>query len=130
MTGSIHYLLEKSVYFEKSFQKLVKTYKSQKEKINFIQDISNYLEALIIDPYPPQARAEPLPSGFKLSQDWRFYKLVIVIAKGASGQIRIMYLVSEEDKIIKLLWIYNHKQFAKRPPDKDIKQVIQEIFEE
>ncbi|BAQ63772.1 hypothetical protein [Geminocystis sp. NIES-3709] len=130
MNGSTLYLLEQTVYFEKSFQKLVKTYKSQDEKIRFSQNISNYLDALIINPYPPQARTEPLPSGLKLSQEWRFYKLVIVIAKGASGQIRIMYLLNEKDKIIKPLWIYSHQQFTKRPPDKEIKQVIQEVFEE
>lgn len=85
MTGSNLYLLKPSLYFEKSLQKLVKTYKSQDEKIKFIQNVSNYLDTLIINPYPPKARAESLPSGLKLSQNWRFYKLVMVITKGASG---------------------------------------------
>ncbi len=30
-----------------------------------------------------------------------------MFAKGASGQIRIIYLVNEQDRIIKPLWIYN-----------------------
>lgn len=128
MTGSTPYSLEKSANFERSFKKLVKSYKSQIQKNNFINEISKYLEELIFNPYPPQARSEPLPTGLKLAEEWRFYKLVIVIAKGASGQIRIMYLVNEEEKIIKPLWIYNHQQFTKRPPDKDIKDVIKELF--
>ncbi|WP_426562643.1 hypothetical protein [Dapis sp. BLCC M172] len=32
--------------------------------------------------------------------------------------------------MIKPLWIYNHQQFKKRPPAQDIKDFIQEIFEE
>lgn len=46
--------------------------------------------------------------------------------KGASGQIRIMYLVNKKDLIIKPIWIYNHEQFSNRPPDKDIKNVLNE----
>lgn len=129
MTGLTPYLIEKSNYFQSSLKKLIKTYKSQSQKLKFIQDISVCLEELIINPYPPKARKEPLPSNLKIPTEWVFYKLVIVIAKGASGQIRIMYLVNEQDRIIKPLWIYNHQQFAKRPSDKNIKEVITEAFE-
>ena len=69
-----------------------------------------------------------MPNGVKLPQEWGLYKLRIMFAKGSSGQIRIIYLVNEEDRIIKPLWIYNHKQFAKRPPDQDIKNVIKQLF--
>lgn len=41
-----------------------------------------------------------------------------------------MYLVNETERIIKPLWIYSHQQFTKRPPDKDIRQVIQEALTE
>ncbi|NET25619.1 hypothetical protein [Okeania sp. SIO1I7] len=130
MTGSTPFLIEKSTNFERSLKKLVKTYKSQSQQQEFIQIISQYLDELIIHPYPPQARVEPLPSGLKLPDEWQFYKLVLTIAKGASGQIRLMYLVDEKQRVIKPLWIYNHQQFEKRPPAQDIKDVIQEIFEE
>ncbi len=130
MTGSTPFLIEKSTNFERSFKKLVKTYKSKSQQQEFIQVISKHLEKLIINPYPPKAKFEPLPSGLKLPDEWQFYKLVLTIAKGASGQIRLMYLVDEKQRVIKPLWIYNHQQFEKRPPDGDIKDVIQEIFEE
>ncbi|MGB3509958.1 MAG: hypothetical protein WBA93_12095 [Microcoleaceae cyanobacterium] len=130
MTGSTPFLIEKFTNFERSLKKLVKTYKSKSQQQEFIQVISKHLEELIINPYPPQARAEPLPSSLKLPDEWQFYKLVVTIAKGASGQIRLMYLVDEKERVIKPLWIYNHQQFEKRPPDRDIKDVIQEIFEE
>jgi hypothetical protein len=50
------------------------------------------------------------------------------VGRGASGQVRLMYLVNQNDCVIKLVWIYNHEQFAKRPADKDLKSVIQEIL--
>ena len=131
MTGSTPYLNEKSSNFERSFKKLVKSYKSRKEQENFVNLISHLLEdELSYNPYPIQARNEPLPNGLKLPFDWRFYKLVIVVAKGASGQVRLMYLVNENERIIKPLWIYNHQQFTKRPPDQDLKNIINEIFTE
>jgi hypothetical protein len=41
-----------------------------------------------------------------------------------------MYLVNEDLEVIKPLWIYNHDQFKKRPSDKDIDDVILEIFDD
>lgn len=40
-----------------------------------------------------------------------------------------MYLVNTIDCVIKLVWIYSHEQFAKRPTDTDIKSVIKDILE-
>jgi hypothetical protein len=41
-----------------------------------------------------------------------------------------MYLVNATDFVIRLVWIYNHEQFAKRPPDKELKNIIQEIWDD
>lgn len=128
MTGSNLFLIEESDNFKSSFKKLVKSYKSKSQQQQFIEFISSCLEELILNPHPPQSRTEPLPSGIKLPVNWRFYKLVVIVAKGASGQIRLIYLVNETSRIIKPLWIYNHQQFAKRPPDKDIAKALKEIF--
>jgi mRNA-degrading endonuclease YafQ of YafQ-DinJ toxin-antitoxin module len=130
VTGSILFLLEKTDNFERSFKKLVKSYKSKLQQQEFVGIVSNYLEQLIVDPYPAQARDEPLSGGIKIPDFWTFHKLAFTTSKGASGQIRLMYLVNESEKIVKILWIYNHEQFRKRPPDKDIKDVLQEAFEE
>jgi hypothetical protein len=59
-----------------------------------------------------------------LPEGWTFHKLEIWVTKGASGQVRLMYLVNEEAQVIKLLWVYNHEQFAKRPEDRDLSDVI------
>ena len=128
MSGSCPFLIEKTEQFEKSLKKLVKSYKSKSQKVEFVNFISNSLEELTNNPYLNKSNSEPLPNGLKLPEKWVLYKLRIMFAQGASGQIRIIYLVNERDRIIKPLWIYNHKQFAKRPPDQDIKNVIKQLF--
>jgi mRNA-degrading endonuclease YafQ of YafQ-DinJ toxin-antitoxin module len=130
VTGSILFLLEKTDNFERSFKKLIKSYKSKLQQQEFVGIVSNYLEQLIVDPYPAQARDEPLAGGIKIPDLWTFHKLAFTTSKGASGQIRLMYLVNESERIVKIFWIYNHEQFRKRPPDKDIKDVLKEAFEE
>ncbi|MGM0457084.1 MAG: hypothetical protein ACQERW_13075, partial [Cyanobacteriota bacterium] len=62
-------------------------------------------------------------------EDWTFHKLEIRVAKGASGQIRLMYLVNETTSTIKLVWIYSHEQFSKRPADGDIQGAIAKILQ-
>ena len=130
MTGSTLFLLEKTDNFERSFRKLVKSYKSKLQQQEFVEVVSNYLEQLIIDPYPSQSRDEPLSGGMKIPELWTFHKLAFTTNKGASGKVRLIYLVNESERVIKPLWIYNHEQFKKRPPDKDIKDVLKEAFEE
>jgi mRNA-degrading endonuclease YafQ of YafQ-DinJ toxin-antitoxin module len=130
VTGSTLFLLETTDNFQRSFKKLVKSYKSKIQQQEFIEVVSSYLEQLIVDPYPPQSRDEPLSGGMKVPELWTFHKLAFTTSKGASGQIRLIYLVNENQKIIKPLWIYNHEQFKKRPPDRDIKDVLKEAFNE
>lgn len=40
-----------------------------------------------------------------------------------------MYLVNRSQNVIWLLWIYTHSEFEKRPPEKGLKQLIQELIE-
>ena len=125
MTGSPHYSIEKTESFERSFKKIAKSYR--KEAIELL--ISGF-EDLTIDPFSTKSRSEPLPSKTQLPESWTFHKLEIRVGKGASGQVRLMYLVNEEAKVIRPLWIYNHEQFAKRPDDSDLRTVISEALEE
>jgi mRNA-degrading endonuclease RelE of RelBE toxin-antitoxin system len=117
VTGLPRFSIEKADSFARSFKKLAKTQGKQ------------FLE-LIINPYPLKAREEPLPGRMQLPEGWKFHKLEIWAGKGASGQIRLMYLVNDSESVIKLLWIYSHEQFAKRPADKDLITVIQQALEE
>jgi len=40
-----------------------------------------------------------------------------------------MYLVNHTQYVIKLVWLYTHSEFPKRPPDKSLKQLLQELME-
>ncbi len=128
MTGSLPYSLKSLDNFESSFKKLGKSYKSKTQREGFITVIEQAIENLTTNPYPTDSRSEPL-IGIAFPSSFRFCKLVIVVAKGASGQIRLMYLVNEESKEIFLLWIYSHEMFAKRPPDKDLRNLIKTVLE-
>lgn len=123
MTGLTPFSIEDSENFKRSFKKLAKIHGK-----SFITLISSVLEDLLENPYPNNSRNEPLPGKVKLPQEWTFHKLAFKFAKGASGQIRLMYLVNEEVKIIKPIWIYSHEQFAKRPGDKELRSIIKQIF--
>lgn len=87
------------------------------------------MEDLIDDQYPNNSRHEPLPSKIQLLEAWTFHKLELRVSKDASGQIRLMYLVNTTTCTIKLVWIYSHEQFTKRPADADLKIVIKEIID-
>lgn len=123
MTGSPPFSIEESDNFRRSFRKLVKVHKG-----GFVELIAKALEDLIDDQYPNNSRQEPLPGKVELPEGWTFHKLELRVAKGASGQIRLMYLVNTTTCTIRLVWIYSHEQFAKRPTDADLKNVIREIL--
>lgn len=124
MTGSTPFSIEESENFKRSFKKLAKVHGS-----SFVKLVVEVLEDLIDDQYPRNSRNESLPGKVRLTEEWTFHKLEFKFAKGASGQIRLMYLVNETECVIKLVWIYSHEQFSKRPTNRDLKSVIKEILD-
>jgi mRNA-degrading endonuclease RelE of RelBE toxin-antitoxin system len=124
VTGLTPFSIEESDNFKRSFKKLAKVHKN-----SFVELIAKTLEGLIDDQYPNNSRLEPLPGKIQLPEGWTFHKLEIWVSKGASGQIRLMYLVNATTYTIKLVWIYSHEQFAKRPADADLKSAIREILD-
>ncbi len=131
MIGSTHFSLKSSANFERSFRKLAKVYGKNSlpylRNQNFTTYFGEILENLLENPYPEEASLEPLP-GVELPKGWTFYKLRLKIGKGASGQIRLMYLVNPVEQVIFPVWIYSHEQFAKRPSNEDLRQVFQDIW--
>lgn len=124
MTGLTPFSIEKSDNFQRSFKKLAKFHGS-----SFVELMVEIIENLTEEQYPYNSRQEPLPSKMQLTEGWTFHKLELRFAKGASGQIRLMYLVNVTTCTIRLVWIYSHEQFAKRPGEKDLKSVIEEILD-
>ena len=123
MAGSTPFLIEASDNFKRSFKKLAKVHGDK-----FVELVTEIIEALTEDQYPINSRNEPSPGKIQLAEGWAFYKLEFKVSRGASGQIRLMYLVNATAGVIRLVWIYSHEQFAKRPADKDLKSVIKEIL--
>jgi mRNA-degrading endonuclease YafQ of YafQ-DinJ toxin-antitoxin module len=124
VTGSTPFSIETSENFNRSFKKLAKVHGT-----GFVELVTEILEDLTEDQYPINSRNEPLPGKIQLTEGWTFHKLEFKISKGASGQIRLMYLVNTTASVIRLVWIYSHEQFVKRPADKDLKSVINEILD-
>lgn len=124
MTGSTPFSVEESENFKRSFKKLAKAHGT-----GFVELVTEVLEDLIEDQYPRNSRNEPLPGKIQLPEGWTFHKLEFRVSNGASGQIRLMYLVNATACGIRLVWIYSHEQFAKRPADKDLKSIIKDILD-
>lgn len=83
------------------------------------------------NPFLDSSFAEAIPGGLRLPEGWEFRKYYFDMPslRGASGQGRLMYLVNRSLTLIELVWIYTHNEFEKRPPDKNLKQLIQELIE-
>ncbi len=125
MTGLPPFFLEKTDSFERTFKKLAK---SKVYGNNFSNTIVAILKDLVHEVYPRSSRDEPLPGGINIPNEWTLHKLEIKIGQGASGQVRLIYLVNEGKRIIKPLWLYSHEQFKKRPPDKELRSVIMNVI--
>jgi hypothetical protein len=87
VTGSTPFLIETSDNFKRSFKKISKLFGD-----DFKDFVAEVLEGLIEDQYPPNSRYEPLPSKIQLPEGLTFHKLDLKFGRGASGQIRLMYL--------------------------------------
>ncbi len=74
---------------------------------------------------------ESYPYGLQIPEEWEFRKYYFDMPslRGASGEGRLMYLVNRSQSVIWLFWIYTHSEFEKRPPEKILKQLIQELME-
>ncbi|NEO68192.1 hypothetical protein [Moorena sp. SIO3H5] len=125
MTGSNPFSIEASHKFKPSLKKVAKVHGN-----SFVELVTQIVENLKQDPYPRNSRQEPLPKKSKLPQGCTFHKLEFRFAQGASGQIRLIYVVNTNRSVITLVWIYTHEQFEKRPDDKDLRSVIQQILED
>jgi hypothetical protein len=62
------------------------------------------------------------PEGLKL---YKFY-LRPPETRGASGEMRVLALVNEADRVIELLMAYTHADYPKQPHPEEILQRIEE----
>lgn len=132
VTGLFPFQIEVSSKFQRSYKLLLKRHcKGDRQKQAMIEAIAELVNCLSSQPYLSDANLEPLPKGLSVSDDWKFYKLKFKMPNlaGASGQGRLMYLVSENQKIIKIAWIYTHAEYEKRPNEQELRDVLKELYE-
>lgn len=132
MTGSPTFRISPSDKFTRSYKELRKRYyKGDKAKQTFQDWITQIVTNLSTNPQMPGTFLESWPRGMGQPEEWEFRKLYFDMPnlRGASGEGRLMYLVNRNQNLIKLVWIYTHEEFEKRPPDKNLKQLLQELVE-
>lgn len=127
--GSSSYRIAPSAKFTRAVKGYQKTYKSKREAKAFLDCIGNIVDTLSQSPKPQNSRQEPWPANLSYPV-WEFRKLTFSMPgrSGASGQGRLMYLVNDQLMIICLFWLYTHEENKKRPPDKDMKTLMQELL--
>ena len=126
MAGSNHFSIDTECEsFKRSFRKLSKaTPKGVLRKL--LDEIEVQLEGLKKEPRPAASRPEPPTSKAPLPPLVEFRKLCFTIQKGASGQIRLMYIVDLDAQKISPVYIYSHEQYSKRPSVKEVTQAIKD----
>ena len=129
MTGSNHFSIDKSSKsFAISFRKLGKSVSKGQAKV-LVDAIESQIEGLKTQPRPPSSRPEPLPGKTSLPPLMEFRKIALILWKGASGAVRLMYVVDFDEQVVTPVLVYNHEQFSGRPATKDISRAIQESVE-
>jgi hypothetical protein len=117
--------------FERSFKALKKGFKSKRQGEVLVTMVQEIFASLRANPRHPDSRMEPTPKGVDLPDGGEFRKLLFDMPglSGASGEGRLMYIVDFQARRIQLVWIYTHEEYKGRPPDKDLRQILQEALE-
>ncbi|MEC4984700.1 MAG: hypothetical protein SAJ37_15890 [Oscillatoria sp. PMC 1068.18] len=119
--------------FERSYKELLKRHykKSKKAQQLFQSKINQIVKDLSDDPFLLNSKSEPIPGKLNKLEEWEFRKYYFKMPnlQGASGQGRLIYLVNKNERMILLVWIYTHEEFAKRPPDNILKQILQDTLD-
>jgi hypothetical protein len=130
--GSPTYKILLCEKFKRSIKLLKKSYKGQRSQQEFIDYVGVLITNLTQSPKPESSRLEPIPKGTALPEPYEFRKLTFPVPgkAGASGEGRLMYLLDEENLKIVLVWTYTHEEFKKRPPDQELKQLLQNLMDD
>lgn len=113
--------------FTRDLKLLKKTYKGKRDRIEFEKQITQIVQELKYEPRPFHAPLEPWPSK-SASEGWEFRKLKFAPyrRRGGAGEGRIMYCVNASEQRVRLIYLYTHEQYSKRPPDKEIRDRLGE----
>ena len=130
MSGSKVYSVKQTPKFERSLRELIRSaFPKSDPPERLMHGLGVIFDLLQSDPrHEAFCRPEPakhlgVPAGCEL---WKV-RFDLPGVRGALGAARFVYLICEERREVILVWAYSHKQFAKRPPHKDMKKAIREI---
>ncbi len=132
MAGLPTFRIKPSDKFKRSYKELLKRYyKGEKSKQGFIEFITQIVTNLSDNPYLDSSFAEGIPGSLRISENWEL-RIVLFLHAFLTWRFRacwLMYLVNRNQNVIELVWIYTHSEFEKRPPHKNLKQLIQKLIE-
>ena len=135
MTGSGVYQTRPLSNFGTSLNKLVKKHyrKNHQARQEFEDLIEGFLKQMRSSPRPPDTvgHREPWPRG-TAQEGFELWKIHFAMPgiQGAAGEGRLVYLISEEDQMVHLVWIYTHDEFDKRPPEKEMGRLLKSVMRE
>lgn len=135
MTGSNLYEIKTGESFRSGSKQIRKYYKKERKSDSMFMDrLADILERLMVNPDALiEASTEPWPKNFSSRYPgWSFRKIRfdLPLLSGAVSCGRLIFLRNDELRVICLLILYTHKDFEGRPPDKALRQLIEEATSE
>jgi hypothetical protein len=135
VTGSNRYDVQKFELFERSIRATLREHykKDVKGSTEFIGALASALDAVANSPQMGHTRQEPWPGAILKKHpelqrfDLRKYTFDMPRLRGAAECGRLIYLVDHSKQVIRPVMVYTHKQYAGRPPDASLEQLIQQI---
>jgi hypothetical protein len=135
VTGSNKYDVQKYELFERSIRATLREHykKDVKGSIEFVNVLTSVLDAVASTPQMAHTRQEPWPGAILRKKpelqrfDLRKYTFDMPRLSGKAECGRLIYLVDHSKQVIRPVIVYTHKQYAGRPPDASLEQLIQQI---
>lgn len=74
---------------------------------------------------------EPWPTGLAQT-GFELWKLHFDMPRlrGAAGEGRLIYLIDQQRRIVYPVWIYTHDEFAKRPPEREMRRLLKSVLQD
>ncbi len=135
MTNSGSFRTKRLENFDRTYKALIKSHyrKNRQAREDFEKLIARYISLLRSDPRPPPpfGGMEPWPSS-SYREGWELRKLHFGLPgySGQAGDGRLIYMIDLEGSAVYFIWIYTHAEFPTRPPDKPLRLLADEAFEE
>lgn len=134
MSGCEAYQIKPLEKFESSFEKLIKSHyrKNKRARNSFEELIESFIEELRNNPSSNSiSEDEGFPKDcYKPEFQFRKIRFRMPELQGAAKFGRLMYVVHEAQRVVYLVWVYTHEEFAKRPSDDELRRAFVAIQQE